>query len=141
MGLRVDVAVVVLLSVPGLVPGASAQESRTIPGAGPSLTLEVAGPGGPRETFAVATTLSSDLRDTVLEETLRLADWPVAPGDRRTVELTRHDVYTPDARIVAIDRAGEREVPRSGLFFYWGTALGDPCLLYTSDAADDRPRV
>ena len=126
MRLRVDLAVVVLLSVLGLAPKASAQEFRTIPGAGPSLALEVAGPGGPRETFAVAPALPSALRDTVLEETLHLAEWPVAPGDRRTVEVTRHDVYAVDASIVAIDRAGEREVPRSGLFFYWGTALGDP---------------
>jgi len=123
---RIGLAAVVFLSALGLVPEVSAAESRTIPGAGPSLALEVAGPGGPRETFAVAPTLPSALRDTVLEETLRLAEWPVAPGDRRTVEVTRHDVYAPDARIVAIDRAGETEVPRSGLFFYWGTALGDP---------------
>ncbi len=46
--------------------------------------------------------------------------WPVAPGVRSPLVLTRHDVYAPDARIVAIDQGREIEVPRSRLRFFWG---------------------
>lgn len=42
---RIGLAAAVLLFL-ALAPQASAEESRTIPGAGPSLALEVAGPGG-----------------------------------------------------------------------------------------------
>jgi uncharacterized repeat protein (TIGR01451 family) len=108
-------------------PGpAAAAEPRTLPGAGPALALDVAGPDGPNETFAANPALPAGLRAATLEETVRVADWPVAPGDRRTVEVTRHDVYAPDARVVAIGANGEREVPRSRLVFFWGTAVDDP---------------
>jgi uncharacterized repeat protein (TIGR01451 family) len=117
---------VVAAAVLGTAAGARAGEPRTLAGAGPAITLEVAGPAGPSETFAVDPSLAAALRETAIEETVRVADWPVAPGDRRTVELTRHDVYAPDARIVAIGAEGETEVPRSSLIFLWGTAEGDP---------------
>jgi uncharacterized repeat protein (TIGR01451 family) len=97
-----------------------------VAGPGPALALEVVGPAGPSETFAVDPVLPAALRETELEQTVRVADWPVAPGDRRTVELTRHDVYAPDARIVAVGAGGETEVPRSRLVFFWGAAAGDP---------------
>jgi hypothetical protein len=114
---------VVAVSAFGTAAGAG--EPRTLAGAGAAITLQVAGPTGPSETFAVHPSLVAALRETAIEETVRVADWPVAPGDRRTVELTRHDVYAPDARIVAIGAHGEREVPRSRLVFLWGTAEGD----------------
>lgn len=113
--------------VAALGPAAAAAEGpRTLAGAGPALQLQVAGPAGPSETFAVDPALAGALLATAVEETVRVADWPVAPGDRRTVEVTRHDVYAPDARIVAIGRDGEAEVPRSPLVFLWGTVEGDP---------------
>jgi hypothetical protein len=119
-------AVAMALAALGVAAAARAAERRTLPGPGPALTLDVAGPAGPSETFAVAPALPAALRQTALEETVRVADWPVAPGDRRTVEVTRHDVYSKDARIVAIGAGGETEVPRSRLLFFWGTAAGDP---------------
>ena len=109
-----------------LAAAAHASEPRVVVGPGPALALEVVGPAGPSETFAVGPVLPTALRETALEETVRVADWPVAPGERRTVELTRHDVYAPDARIVAVGAGGETEVPRSRLIFFWGTAVGDP---------------
>ncbi|HEY0782179.1 MAG TPA: M12 family metallo-peptidase, partial [Thermoanaerobaculia bacterium] len=57
--------------------------------------------------------------------TLRIADWPVAPGVRRGVVLTRHEVYSPEARIWKVDGARTVEVPRSRLAFYWGAQEGD----------------
>lgn len=104
---------------------AGAAEPPTLPGALPALALEVSGPDA-GETFAVHPTLPARLGEAALEETVRLADWPLAPGERRTIEVTRHDVYAPGARVVAIGAEGEREVPRSRLVFFWGTAVGDP---------------
>lgn len=57
---------------------------------------------------------------------LRIDDWPVAPSVRQTVAVTRHEVYAPDARLVAIEAGLETEVPRSRLLFFWGIAEGDP---------------
>jgi uncharacterized repeat protein (TIGR01451 family) len=120
-----DLAVVGLAAVFILATSAFAEQPRTLTGAGPALVLEVSGPEGPSETFLSPPSLVDALRETTFEDTVRLADWPVAPGDRRTVEITRHDVYAPDARVIAIGAGGEREVPRSRLLFFWGTAVGD----------------
>jgi uncharacterized repeat protein (TIGR01451 family) len=109
----------------GVAAVSAADEPRTLAGAGPSLALDVASAAGPVETFTADAALAAGLLGTGLEETVRIADWPVGPGDRRTIEVTRHDVYAPGARIVAIGRHGEKEVPRSRLLFFWGTAAGD----------------
>ncbi len=61
-----------------------------------------------------------------LESSLRIDGWPVAPGLRRALVVARHEVYAPDARIVAIDRGRETEVARSRLLFFWGSIEGDP---------------
>src|SRR5450631_1067951 len=55
------------------------------------------------------------------EEGLRIDEWPVAPAVRRTVFLTRHEIYSPDARIVKMDGDREVELPRSKLVFFWGS--------------------
>ena len=121
--LQIGACVLALACAPRL---AGAAERRALPGAGPALALEVSGPGGPSETFAVLPALAAGLSVAGLEETVRVADWPVAPGERRALDVTRHDVYAPGARIVSIGADGEREVPRSRLLFFWGTAVGDP---------------
>jgi len=99
---------------------------RTLPGAGTTLSLEVTGAAGPTETVMLSRALADGLRDTALGETVRVADWPVSPGARGLVELVRHDVYSAGARVVAIGRDGEVEVPRSRLVFLWGQAPDDP---------------
>jgi hypothetical protein len=53
-------------------------------------------------------------------ESLRADDWPIAPGVRWSVMLTRRDNYAPDARIVKIDGDREVELPRSRLLFFRG---------------------
>ena len=117
--------VVLLLGLLALGSGAVAEGPPTLPGAWPSIAIDVS-PAGAIETFAAHPALLGALRAAALDSPLRIADWPVAPGDRRTVEVARHDVYAPGARIVAISRDGEAEVPRSPLLFFWGTAVGDP---------------
>lgn len=60
------------------------------------------------------------------EGSVRIDDWPAAPGLRRTLVMARHDVYAPDARIVAIDHGREVEVPRSRQVFFWGSIEDEP---------------
>lgn len=57
------------------------------------------------------------------EESLRIEEWPVAPGVRRPVLLTRHEIYAADARIIRVDGARVTEVPRSRLVFLWGSQI------------------
>jgi hypothetical protein len=59
-------------------------------------------------------------------ERVRIADWPVAPGERRDVAITRHEIYAPGARVLRLDAAGTHELPRSRLVFFWGTEVDDP---------------
>ena len=77
------------------------------------------------ELFSIEPGLAPSLLAVPLEGSVRIEDWPVSPGVRRTVVVARHDVYAPDAKIVAIDGGKEVEVPRSKLVFLWGTAEGD----------------
>jgi len=65
------------------------------------------------------------LRSLAPEESIRLEDWPVAPGVRRQVVLHRFDVYAPDARIVRFVDGREVELPRSPLAFFRGRTV-DP---------------
>lgn len=76
-----------------------------------------------RVTFDAAT--APRLAAAQMEETLVVADWPVAPGIRAAATLTRHDVYSPDARVY--EAVGDRlvELPRSTLVFFWGTLEGE----------------
>ncbi len=57
------------------------------------------------------------------EESLRVDDWPISPGQRAQVVLRRFDVYAPEARIVAIEGGREIEVPRSRTIFFMGVRL------------------
>jgi Metallo-peptidase family M12/IPT/TIG domain len=59
-------------------------------------------------------------------ERVRIADWPVGPGARREVTITRHEVYAPGARVLRVDAAGTHELPRSRLVFFWGQATDEP---------------
>jgi hypothetical protein len=59
-------------------------------------------------------------------ERVRIAGWPVAPGARGDVLITRHEIYAPGARILRVDAGGTREMPRSRLVFFWGTHANDP---------------
>jgi hypothetical protein len=79
-------------------------------------------PGG--NTLEEVVTLNRDVSLTLLRAPLgariQFADWPVAPGLRRTVTLERHDIYAADAKIVKIVPEGIVEVPRSRWLFFWG---------------------
>jgi metallopeptidase family M12-like protein/IPT/TIG domain-containing protein len=70
-------------------------------------------------------TLDPSVADTLLatpdETAVRLEGWPLAPTVRRRVQLTRHDVYSPDAKVYKIEGGLKTELPRSRLAFFWGT--------------------
>jgi hypothetical protein len=78
------------------------------------------------ELVAFDPALLSRLLAVPLESRVRIVDWPVGPGLRRGVSVTRHEVYASEAKIVALDDGREVEVPRSKLVFFWGAVEGDP---------------
>ncbi len=115
-----------------LAAGPSAAQA---PAAGSFARLEAraAGPGeafqssdgSAAERVDLEPSLAPALLQLHAEETARVADWPVAPGERHTVLLTRHEVYAAGARIVRVEGRRETELPRSRLAFYWGVGDDD----------------
>src|SRR5512140_533751 len=69
------------------------------------------------------------------EESVAVADWPVAPGVRRAVSLARHEVWADGAKVFRADASGRTELPRSSLRFFWGsdTEGGGSRVLVTVD--------
>ncbi len=78
-------------------------------------------PGGSSEKVALSPSLASNLLKAPLDASVRIDGWPVAPGVRRSVLVTRHDVYDPAARVVVAEGDRLVDVPRSPLVFFWGT--------------------
>jgi hypothetical protein len=60
------------------------------------------------------------------DETVLVARWPVAPGVRDDVRLTRFEIYAPDARIWKVEGDRRTEVPRSRMAFFHGLAENAP---------------
>lgn len=59
-------------------------------------------------------------------DSLRLKRWPVAPGDRRTVLLTKSPVYGAATRIFEVGDDGLRELPRSPRQHFIGEVEEEP---------------
>jgi Metallo-peptidase family M12/IPT/TIG domain len=70
--------------------------------------------------------VAPELLATAPEQSVHVAGWPVAPGERADVVLTRHEVYAPGAKVYRVEGGKTTEVPRSRLAFLWGTAEDDP---------------
>lgn len=110
-----------------LLPGIPAQAAQ--PG-GPEMSRVSAGspgaiieaPSGQEEAELLAfdSSFTAKLLGLAPEESLRADDWPIAPGKRQSVVLTRRDIYAPDARIVMMEGGREVELPRSRLAFFLG---------------------
>jgi hypothetical protein len=78
------------------------------------------------EYLALAPDLAPRLLEVAEGELVRLAEFPIAPGERAEVELRRFSVYAPDAQIWVVGRRGTlREVPRSPLVFFGGADVAD----------------
>jgi hypothetical protein len=87
--------------------------------------IDAAGAAERAEVVRFGNAVAPDLVGTAPEESVRIAGWPVAPGERADVLLTRHEVYATDAAIYKVEGGRRTEVPRSRLAFFWGTAEGD----------------
>jgi hypothetical protein len=87
--------------------------------------IAASGTAGRAEVIRFGSGLPAALLATAPEQDVRVAGWPVAPGERADVVLTRHEVYAPDAKVYAVHDGRTTEVPRSRLAFLWGEAEGD----------------
>ena len=112
------------------LPAASAAASRP---AGTPLRAAVAGRlvaapdgAGEAELVELAAAVVPSLMKLRSGSSLAVADWPVAPGGRQEIELTRFEVYAPDARIVKIEGREAVELPRSRRAFFHGRSVDDP---------------
>ena len=66
------------------------------------------------------------------ESSVLVSGWPVAPGTRSDVVLTRHDIYAPNAVVYRVEGERRVEVRRCRLHFLWGNAhdeSGTPVLV------------
>jgi hypothetical protein len=86
--------------------------------------IEVPGTPEKAELVTLGTSLADGLLKVRPEEEVAVPGWPVAPGERADVVLTRREVYAPDAVIWEATADGMRRVPRSSLVFLWGVAQG-----------------
>jgi hypothetical protein len=87
--------------------------------------IDAAGTAERAEVVHFGNAVAPDLVGTDPEESVRIAGWPVAPGERADVLLTRHEVYATGAKIYKVEGNRRTEVPRSRLAFFWGTAEND----------------
>lgn len=108
--------------------GAAPRPGEPLRAAAPGPVEDVPGGRGEMEALRFGAEATAALLSTDVDDGIRLADWPVAPGVRRPVVLTRFEVYAPDARIVRFVGGREVELPRSPLAFFKGTTAdgGEP---------------
>jgi len=104
-----------VVAVGAVLQGAAAGELMTAPSG-----------AGDAELVNLDAGLAPSLLSLPIGGSTLVADWPVAPGERREVELTRFDVYSPDARIVKIEGSRMIELPRSRFAFFLGGPADDP---------------
>ncbi|MEO6326425.1 MAG: M12 family metallo-peptidase [Thermoanaerobaculia bacterium] len=89
-------------------------------------TFDLARDGVSRmERLSFDAALPGFLEEIPMESEVSIAGWPLSPGRRAEVSLTRHDVYAADARIFRVDGGTLTELPKSRLHFFWGTVAGD----------------
>jgi len=93
----------------------------------PAMSSPAVAPDGvtPAERLSLDPELIPTLLRVPLGGSVRLAAWPLEPGRRGEVLLTRRDVYAPGAEIQVMDGRASREAPRSRLAFLFGEVAGD----------------
>ena len=89
----------------------------------------------PAERVTLDPGLAPRLLSLAAGEATHLPAWPVEPGRREDVLLTRRDVYAPGAEIDVVDGDASRKAERSTLAFYFGAAErdGDTLVLVSVD--------
>ncbi len=86
--------------------------------------VEVPGTPEKAEVVTLDPSLAEGLLNVAPEAEVAVPGWPVSPGERADVVLTRRDVYAPGADLWEVTEDGNRRVPRSTLVFLWGKAQG-----------------
>src|SRR6185369_13019070 len=103
-------------------------DTRRVDAAAQGHLIEVSGVANRAEVVRFGDAVAPGLLATGPEESVRVAGWPVAPGERADVVLTRHEIYASGAKIYRVENGKTTEVPRSRLVFLWGEAENDPDL-------------
>jgi hypothetical protein len=115
-------AVLTLVSTPLL---AAASEKAPVRAATFGELIEAKGTSQRAEVVTFGADLVPALLEAKEDGTVRVADWPVGPDARADVILRRREVYAPGAKVIVVDGKGVREIPRSRLAFFSGTAEDD----------------
>src|ERR1019366_7984000 len=109
--------------LPG-IPAQAAQpgepEMSRVSAGRPGAIVDAPSGQGEAELLSFDSSFTAKLLALAPEESLRADDWPIAPSVRRSVVLTRREIYAPDAKIVVIEDGTLREAPRSRLAFFEG---------------------
>jgi hypothetical protein len=102
--------------------------------------IDAAGTADQAELLQFGSSVAAQLLAAAPEQSLHVAGWPIAPGERADVILTRHEIYSPDAKIWRVEGDRRTAVPRSRLAFLWGTtADGEDTRVFVSvDPDTDR---
>ncbi|MBX3365170.1 MAG: zinc-dependent metalloprotease [Phycisphaeraceae bacterium] len=56
----------------------------------------------------------------------RLTEFTLSDGQVVDLNVQRMEIYSPNARLVAVDNFGERELPRPDMVLFSGEVVGDP---------------
>jgi hypothetical protein len=88
--------------------------------------VQVSSEGYIEERHVVPGKLVRMLRETAEGSSIRVKDWPVSPGDHRSIRIERRAVYGPETRIFEIGKDGRRELPRSAHLHFIGEIEDEP---------------
>ncbi|MCM3877294.1 MAG: zinc-dependent metalloprotease [Thermoanaerobaculia bacterium] len=103
------------------VPLAAARPDASVSAGLPGIVVDLPNGRGEGELLRLDVRLVPALLALATEESTSVADWPVAPGVRRAVRLTRHEIWADGAKVFRVDASGRTELPRSPLRFFWGS--------------------
>ena len=87
-------------------------------------TMEPSPAGGLQERVAIPDRILSELIAAPEGVPIRIADWPVAPGRRLPVTLSRHTVVDASSRRVLVTSSDQVALPPSSRVHLWGE-IGD----------------
>ena len=94
-------------------------------------TLEISDAGFPQERFTVPRAVVEGLTKAGEGSTITVTDWPVAPGRRQPITVTRFRVIDPGASLLLEENGTTRPLPPSARIHFWGPsgAAGDRIML------------
>lgn len=125
---RIAGALFVLFSLSSAAAFAAPQDPVRLAAAAEGQVIDAPGTDVRAEVVTFGEDLAPALLRAALEETVLVAGWPIAPGVRADVRITRFEIYAPDARIWKVEGNRQTEVPRSRMVFFRGLAEDDPDL-------------